>query len=470
MTSATLNGSALGELQAAFGGELIQPDAPGFEEARAIFNAMVSTRPGLIARCTGVSDVIAALRFARDNQLDVSVRGGGHSVTGHALCDGGVVIDVGPMKGVRVDPGRKTAWVQAGCNWGELDRETQAYGLAVPGGRVPSTGVAGLTLGGGSGWIERKCGYTVDNLIAADMVTADGRAVVTKQDNNSDLLWGLKGGGGNFGVVTAFEFQLHDVGPIMLGGMMMFPAERATEILRFYRDYIAAAPDEVGGATAILTAPPEEFVPEPVRGKPVIGVIWSYVGPVEEGEQHLKPLRELGPAIDMVQPMPYLVVQQLIAGGNQPGNQQYWKAGFLRELTDDASDQWVSHATDIASPFTSSIMLPLGGAVARAGEDDTPLGFRDARWNYHILSQWPDPAEQERQVAWTRAFAEAMAPSSLDGVYLNFQADETGDLVERSFGPEKYARLQELKDRYDPDNVFHHNMNIRPSGKAAATA
>src|SRR3954467_9460809 len=268
MTSATLNGSALGELQAAFGGELIQPDAPGFEEARAIFNAMVSTRPGLIARCTGVSDVIAALRFARDNDLDVSVRGGGHSVTGHALCDGGVVIDVGPMKGVRVDPARKTAWVQAGCNWGELDRETQAYGLAVTGGRVPDTGVAGLTLGGGSGWIERKCGYTVDSLISADVVTADGRVVVASEDENPELLWGLKGGGGNFGVVTAFEFQLHEVGPIMLGGMMMFPGERATEVLRFYRDYIAEAPDEVGGATAIITAPPEDFVPEPVRGKP----------------------------------------------------------------------------------------------------------------------------------------------------------------------------------------------------------
>src|SRR4051812_4121403 len=266
MTSATLNGSALGELQAAFGGELIQPDAPGFDEARAIFNAMVSTRPGLIARCTGVSDVIAALRFARDNHLDVSVRGGGHSVTGHALCDGGVVIDVGPMKGVRVDPARKTAWVQAGCNWGELDRETQAYGLAVPGGRVPSTGVAGLTLGGGSGWIERKYGYTVDSLISADVVTVDGQVVVASEQENADLLWGLKGGGGNFGIVTAFRFQLHPVGPLILGGMMMFPIDRAGELVRTYRDYIGAAPDEVGGGVAILSAPPEEFVPEPVRG------------------------------------------------------------------------------------------------------------------------------------------------------------------------------------------------------------
>ena len=469
MTTASLNGTALAELQAAFGGELIQPDAPGYDEARSIFNAMVDRRPALIARCHGVSDVIAALRFARDNELEVSVRGGGHSVTGHGLCDGGVCIDVGPMKGVRVDPARKTAWVQAGCNWGELDRETQAYGLAVTGGRVPSTGVAGLTLGGGSGWIERKCGYTADNLIAADVVTADGRVVVASADEDADLLWALKGGGGNFGIVTAFEFQLHEVGPIMLGGMMMFPAERAGEVLRFYRDYIDSAPDEVGGATAILTAPPEEFVPDEIRGKPVIGVIWCYVGSLEEGETHLRPLRELGPALDIVQPMPYLVVQRLIEPGNPPGNQQYWKAGFIQELTDDAIDQWVTHATNVASPFTASIMLPLGGAVARVGEDDTPLGFRDAAWNYHILSQWPDPAEQERQVAWTRAFAEAMEPSSLDGVYLNFMADETGDLVQRSFGPEKYARLQELKDRYDPENVFRYNQNIKPTA-AGVTA
>jgi FAD/FMN-containing dehydrogenase len=327
--------------------------------------------------------------------------------------------------------------------------------------------VAGLTLGGGSGWLERKFGYTVDSLIEADVVTADGRVLVASADENPDLLWGLKGGGGNFGIVTAFRFQLHEVGPIMLGGMMLFPVERATEVLTAYRDYIGAAPDEVGGASAILTAPPEEFVPEEVRGKPVIGLIWCYVGPVEEGQQHLQPLRDLGPVLDAVQPMPYVFVQRLIEPGNPPGNQQYWKAGFLSELTDDAIDQWVSHATDIASPFTASIMLPLGGAVSRADEDETPLGFRDAGWNYHILSQWPDPAEEERQIAWTREFAEAMAPSSLDGVYLNFQADETGDLVQRSFGPEKYARLVELKDRYDPDNVFHLNQNIKPSAVGA---
>jgi FAD/FMN-containing dehydrogenase len=469
MTSATLNGSALADLQAAFGGELIQPDAPGYDEARSIFNAMMDRRPALIARCHGVSDVIAALRFARDNDLEVSVRGGGHSVAGHALCDGGVCVDVGPMKGVRVDPARKTAWVQAGCNWGELDRETQAYGLAVTGGRVPSTGVAGLTLGGGSGWIERKFGYTVDNLISADVVTADGRVVVASEHENPDLLWGLKGGGGNFGIVTAFEFQLHEVGPIMLGGMMMFPADRAGEMLRFYRDYIAAAPDEVGGASAILTAPPEEFVPEGLRGKPVFGVIWCYSGPVEEGQKHLQPLRDQGPALDIVQPMPYLVVQRLIEPGNPPGNQQYWKAGFIQELTDEAIDEWIAHATNVVSPFSTNIMLPLGGAIAEVAEDATPLGFRDAGWNYHIISQWPDPAEQERQVAWTREFAEAMAPSSLDGVYLNFMSDETGDMVRRAFGPEKYARLQELKDRYDPENVFRYNQNITPSA-AGVTA
>jgi FAD/FMN-containing dehydrogenase len=467
MSPAVLDGAALAELQAGFGGELIQPDGDGYDPARTIFNAMVDRRPALIARCSGVSDVVSALRFARDNDLEVAVRGGGHSVTGHGLCDDGLCIDLSPMKGVRVDPSDQTAWVQAGCTWGDLDRETQAYGLAVPGGRVPSTGVAGLTLGGGSGWLERKFGYTVDSLIEADVVTADGQVVVASPDEHADLLWGLKGGGGNFGIVTAFRFQLHEVGPIMLGGMLLFPVERAEEILRAYRDYIGSAPDEVGGASAILTAPPEEFVPEEVRGKPVIGLIWCYAGPVEEGQEHLQPLRDLGPALDAVQPMPYVFVQRLIEPGNPPGNQQYWKAGFLQELSDDAIEAWVSHASKIASPFTASIMLPLGGAVARAGEDDTPLGFRDAGWNYHILSQWPDPAEEERQIAWTREFAEAMEPSSLDGVYLNFMADETGDLVQRAFGPEKYARLQELKDRYDPDNVFHLNQNVKPSAVGA---
>ena len=467
MSPSLLDGAALAELQTGFGGELIQPDAPGYDAARTIFNAMVDRRPALVARCHGVSDVVAVLRFARDNDLDVSVRAGGHSVTGHGLADEAVCIDVSPMKGVRVDPSDRTAWVQAGCNWGDLDRETQAYGLAVTGGRVPSTGVAGLTLGGGSGWLERKFGYTVDSLLEADVVTADGRVVVASESENPDLLWGLKGGGGNFGIVTAFRFQLHPVGPIMLGGMMLFPIDRATEVLRTYRDYIGAAPDEVGGASAILTAPPEEFVPEEVRGKPVIGLIWCYVGDPEEGQQHLQPLRDLGPALDAVQPMPYVFVQKLIEPGNPPGNQQYWKAGFLQELTDEGIDAWVSHASNIASPFTASIMLPLGGAVARADEDDTPLGFRDAGWNYHILSQWPDPAEHDRQVAWTREFAEAMGPMSLDGVYLNFQADETGDLVERAFGPEKYARLVELKDNYDPENVFRFNQNIRPSAVGA---
>jgi FAD/FMN-containing dehydrogenase len=375
------------------------------------------------------------------------------------------VIDVSPMKGVRVDPARRTVDAQAGLTWGELDRETQAFGLAVTGGRVPDTGVAGLTLGGGSGWIERKCGFTVDNLLSVDMVTADGELVTASADENPDLFWALKGGGGNFGVVTSFEFALHEVGPILFGGMLIFPIERAVELMRAYRDFIADAPDEVGGACVVLTAPPEEFVPEPVRGKPIFSIVACYVGPVEEGEQALQPLRDLGPAVDMLAPIPYAEgLQRLIEPGNPPGMQHYWKAGFLQELTDEAIGTFVGHAQEPLSPLTASIMLPLRGAIARVGDDETPLGFRDVGWNYHLLSQWPDPADGERNVEWTRSFDKAMGKHAVEGLYINFVADPPEDLFERSFGAEKVARLVAVKDRYDPGNVFCFNQNITPSG------
>ena len=284
--------AAIEELELAFGGELIRPESSGYDDARQVFNAMVDRRPALIARCSGVSDVMTALRIAREQGLKVAIRGGGHSVAGHAVVDEGIVVDVSPMKGSRVDPQAKTAWAQAGLNWGELDRETQAFGLAVPGGRVPDTGVAGLTLGGGSGWIERKCGFTTDNLISIELVTADGRFVRASHDENPELFWAHRGGGGNFGVVTAFEFRLHDVGPLLQAGMLLFPIDRAVELMRRYREFIGRAPDEVGGAAAILTAPPEEFVPEDVRGKPVFAVIACYVGPVDASEEAFSPLRK----------------------------------------------------------------------------------------------------------------------------------------------------------------------------------
>jgi len=336
MPAAVLDATALAELNASFGGSLIAPDDPGYDEARTVFNAMIDRRPAVIARCSGVADVMAALALAREHDLEVAIRCGGHSVSGQAVCDGGIVIDVSPMKGVWIDPEARTGWAQAGLNWGELDRETQAFGLAVTGGRMPDTGVTGLTLGGGSGWLDRKYGFTVDSVLAVDLVTADGRFVRASEDANPELFWALRGGGGNFGVVTAFKFALHEVGPMVFGGMMMFSADAAVDLMKAYRGFMEDAPSEMCGCCAIISAPPEEFVPEPVRGKPVFAVIVCYVGPVEAGEAAFGPLREWGPAVDMTGPMPYTVVQQLISPGNPPGMQHYWKAGFLNELSDEA--------------------------------------------------------------------------------------------------------------------------------------
>jgi FAD/FMN-containing dehydrogenase len=447
-----------------FGGELLRDGDPGYDESRTVFNAAIDRRPALIARCTGVADVIAALGFAREQSLPVSVRGGSHSVAGHAVVDGGLMIDLRPMNRVRVDPEQRIAWCGGGANWGELDRETQAFGLAVTGGRMADTGVGGLTLGGGSGWLERKYGFTVDSLVSAEVVTADGRLVVASADRNPELFWALKGGGGNFGVVTGFEFRLHEAGPLLYGGMMFFPIDAAADLLKAYRAFMEDAPDEICGGAAILSAPPEEFVPEEVRGKPVLAVIACYVGPPDAGERAFAPLREWGPALEMLGPMPYTVVQALIAPGNPPGRHHYWKAGLLGELSDEAVDTFVRRASEPPTPFTACLMLPLGGAFARADGADTPLAYRTARWNYHVLGQWADPAESERCIEWTRDFDAAMAEFAEAGVYVNFTGDPSAGAVEAGFGPENYARLVAVKDKYDPDNVFRSNTNIAPSG------
>jgi FAD/FMN-containing dehydrogenase len=445
-----------------FGGELLRDGDPGYDESRTVFNAGIDRRPALIARCTGAADVIAAVGFAREQGLPISVRAGGHSVAGHAVVEDGLMIDLRPMNRVRVDPERRTAWCGGGANWGEVDRETQAFGLAVTGGRLADTGVGGLTLGGGSGWIERKCGFTVDSLISAEVVTADGRLLVASADRNPDLFWALKGGGGNFGVVTGFEFQLHEVGPLLYGGMMFFPIDAAVDLLKAYRGFMDGAPDEICGGSAILCAPPEEFVPEPVRGKPVLAIIACYIGPVEAGERAFAPLREWGPALEMLGPMPYTAIQGLIAPGNPPGRHHYWKAGLLGELSDEAIETFVARASDVISPFTASLMLPLGGAFARVDEASTPLAYRGAKWNYHILSQWDARAESERHVEWTRDVDLAMSEYAEAGVYVNFAADPSASAVEAGFGPEKYARLVEVKRAYDPENVFRSNTNIPP--------
>jgi FAD/FMN-containing dehydrogenase len=457
--------STLATLGSNFTGELIGPEDPSYDEARQLFNGMIDKRPALIARCANAKDVQIALAHARENDLIVAVRGGGHSTAGHSCCDDGIVIDVGPMKGVDIDVEGRTGRFGAGLNWGELDAATQEHGLAVPGGRVTHTGIAGLTLGSGSAWIDRKYGITCESLISAEVVTADGRVLRASADENADLFWGIKGGGGNFGVVTEFEFRLHPVGPIVFGGMIMHPRAAAGELLRFYRDFMEQAPDEAGGGLAFLTAPPEEFVPEEARGKPAMGVIVVYAGDPQQGEEVFRPLIEWGePWVKMVQPMPYVAVQQLIDAGNPWGISEYFKVDYLEELPDEAIDAAVEKAEGIGSPFTQLIFAPLGGAVARADRSAMALNLPDAKWLYFCLAMWWDRSVAEAETAWARSFMETMHPWTFGQAPPNFiSADDRADRLRASYGEEKFERLVALKDKYDPQNVFALNQNIPPS-------
>jgi len=450
-----------------FKGPIFRPDDEGYDEARSIFNAMIDRRPAIIARCTDADDVVMLVTLARENHMPISVYGGGHGVTGSAVVDAGICADMRGMKGIDVDPEARTVRAEAGLTWGEVDAATQEHGLAVTGGRVSDTGIAGLTLGSGSGWLERKLGFVCDNLIRAEVVTADGRKVVASDEENPDLFWGLRGGGGNFGIVTAFHLRLHPIGPIVLGGMLIWPAAMAGDLVRFYRDFMTTAPDELGSALAFITAPPAPFVPEPVRGQPVVGIIVCYAGPVEEGEEVIRPLREFGPpGVDIVQPMPYVAVQRMIDEGNPKGLQNYWTADFLVDLPDEAIDTLVEHATKPVSPLTQILLVPGGGAPSRVDNDATAFGQREAPWNTHFLSIWPDPADNEKNIAYTRAIATAMKPWTTGRAYLNFIGDEGLGRVEAAFGPERYARLQALKATWDPENLFRHNQNIPPAPSA----
>jgi len=446
-----------------FKGSLLHPGDEGFDDARRVFNAMIDRSPAVIARCTDADDVVAAVNLAREDRLSLSVYGGGHGVTGSAVCDGGVCVDLRPMKAIAVDTASTTVRAQAGVTWGELDAATQAHGLAVTGGRVSTTGIGGLALGSGSGWLERKLGFTCDNLLEAKVVTADGRQVVASGSENTDLFWALRGGGGNFGVVTEFTFRLHPVGPIVLGGLLMHPASSGEALVRFWRDFMMSAPDEVGSGLAFICAPPEEFVPEPVRGQPVIGVVLCYSGDPERGAEVLAPLLEFGPpAVAMVQPMPYVAVQQLLDPGNQEGRLNYWTGDFYEDLPDEAIHTLVEKATHPVSPLTQIILIAGGGAIARVPDDAMAFGHRSTQWNIHFLSMWAEPADTERNIGYTKELSGAMKPWSSGHVYLNFLGDEGQGRVESGFGPEKYARLRAIKKVWDPTNLFRHNQNIPP--------
>jgi hypothetical protein len=457
--------AAVSELGMGFGGSLLQSGDPGYDEARSVFNGMFDRRPALIARCSGAADVIAAIEFARSKGLQISVRGGGHSVPGHAVCDDGVMIDLKPMGGVLVDPATRTARAQGGATWGTFDRETQLFGLATTGGRITTTGVGGLTLGSGSGWLERKFAWTGDNLISAQLVSATGEVVTASEQENPELFWGLRGGGGNFGIVTQFEYRLHELGPIVLGGLLMHRREKAPQLFRDWRDFMRSAPDEVGGAFAFLTAPPEEFVPEEVRGQPVCGIVFLYAGPAEEGQQAADALRQLAdPDLDLLMPMPYTAVQQLLDAGNPFGRPQYWKSDNTRELSDAAIDTLTEQAANVTSPFTSVVVEYKGGAIARVPEDATALPGRDAEAAFYGIAQWEGP--EEDHMAWVQEFGRAMEPYASRDIALNFNMELAPDRVQATYGPQKYERLVALKDRYDPDNLFRLNQNIKPSGQS----
>jgi FAD/FMN-containing dehydrogenase len=447
-----------------FGGQQITADHPEYDTARAVWNGAIDRYPRLIARCSSATDVAAAVSFARQHDLDIAVRGGGHGVAGTAVCDDGMVIDLSTMRTVRVDPNSSTAQVQSGALWGDVDQATQAHGLATTGGIVSHTGVAGLTLGGGIGWLMRKHGLTVDNLLAADVVTADGELLGASGDQHPDLFWALRGGGGNFGVVTTFEFQLHPVGPNVLAGPILWDAGDTAEVLRFYRDFVGNAPDELGTVVKFGTVPPLPVIPEELHWRPVIQVGVCYVGPVEDAEVVLRPLRDVGrPLLDLIAPKPYVNHQNALDSTVLHGWNYYWKSTYLPELGDDLIDVLTEHAFTFTSPRSYTVMFHLGGAVSRVPEAATAFGNRQASHNINLNGVWRTGDDYaDRDIAWTRRFFAAL-DSYHQGVYVNFLgADEDPDRIRDAYTTTVYDRLVDIKTKYDPDNVFHHNQNIRP--------
>ena len=440
-------------------GPLLRTGDAGYDAARRVWNGMIDRRPALIARCAGAGDVMTAVRFARDHGLLVSVKGGGHNITGNAVCEGGLMIDLSPMKGMRVDPSRRTVRAEAGLTWGEFNRETQAFGLATTGGVVSTTGIAGLTLGGGLGWAMGKHGLSCDNLLSADIVTADGEFRTASAEQNPDLFWGLRGGGGNFGVVTSFEYRLHPLTSV-LAGMVVHPWDKARDVLRFYRDFCRTCPDEMLAAAALMTSH---------EGDQVAVIVVSYIGDLDKGEAAVAPVRQFGaPLVDTIAPTSYVALNSLFDAAVPYGDvHRYWKSSFLKNIGDDLIEILVSRAAKLLSPMSMVMFFHLHGAATRVDRDATAYSLRDDQWDYDVISQWTDPAEAPRHIQWTRDYWNAVEPFASGEVYVNhLDAEEAGRIT--GAYSRNYPRLVGLKNKYDPTNLFRMNQNIKPTVLAAA--
>jgi len=455
--------AALRELTSTFEGELVRPGDPGYDEQRRVWNASIDRRPALVARCSSPADVGEAVRFARRAGLPLAVRSGGHSFPGHSVCDDGVVADLRQMNKIEVDPEARTATVGAGALLGELDRATQAHGLVVPAGIVTHTGVAGLTLGGGIGWVMRKYGLTIDQLLSVEMVTAEGEAVRASDSENTDLFWGIRGGGGNFGVVTEFEFRLNPLGPTVLAGPVFWPMADSPRVLRFYRDWIADAPDDLMTIVVHRMAPELDFIPPDLQGKPVVAVICCWAGDVEEGERVLRPLRSFGsPVLDRCEPKPFVEHQAMFDPSFPHGRWYYMRSCDVDVLSDEVIDITAEHSMRIGSPLTAFPIWQMGGAVARVGEGETAFNGRQAGHTFNITATTESAEGFEEEREWVRGLSSALEPHQSSSVYVNFLMQEGEDRIRDAYGAAKYERLKALKRKYDPENIFRLNQNIPP--------
>ncbi len=465
--NSTLASETIAQLGAQLQGRVLTAASPGYDAARTIWNAMIDCRPALIAQCANADDVVQCVRFARESGVALSVKSGGHNIAGNSLCNGGLVIDLSAMKAVEIDPAARTARVEPGVTLGEFDGEAQKHGLATPLGINSTTGVAGLTLGGGFGWLSRRLGLTIDNLVGADMVLANGEPVHVSDSSRPDLFWAIRGGGGNFGIVTSFEFRLHEVGPQVLSGMIFHPLDDAPKVLRFYRDFSAEAPEEFVCWAVMRQAPPAPFIPAEWHGREIVALAVCYSGSVEEGEQVIKPFRSYGtPIADVIAPNPYTGWQQALDPMLTAGMRNYWKTHDFRDLSDGLIDTLVDKARTLPDPQTDIALAQLGGAVSRVAHEATAYTHRDARYVMNVHGRWADPAKDAECVAWARDVFQAAAPYSTGGAYVNFMTQEEGDRVRAAYGT-NYDRLVTLKNLYDPENLFRVNQNIRPTNTRA---